>query len=79
MSDLELALDRVVFGLRRIEGVDLVEFQQQTGISLDAVVPDPVLDELASQGLIELDQQRLKLTQRGLLLGDTVCSRIMGS
>jgi oxygen-independent coproporphyrinogen-3 oxidase len=79
ISQRELAIDRLVFGLRLIEGVDLQHFRQQTGMAITDLVPSDVLGQLVENRLIELLPDRLRLTTAGLLLGDEVCSRIISS
>ncbi|MGI9515761.1 MAG: radical SAM family heme chaperone HemW [Pirellulaceae bacterium] len=76
LSAREMAQERIVFGLRMTEGIDLNAFREETRLAENEVVPSSLLNELQDQGLIEFSPQRLKLTSRGLLFGDLVCSRI---
>lgn len=76
MSDWELANDQLVFGLRRIEGIHLLNFQKHSGWSVDQLVPENFMKTWLEQGLIEFEKGYLRLTQRGLLFADTVCSQI---
>lgn len=77
LSDQEMAVEQVVFGLRLIEGVDLNRFRDKTGKELVQVVPESVLTELVDNQLIEWTASRLKLTQKGLFVGDSVCTSIL--
>ncbi len=77
LSRRELALDRIVFGLRRIEGVDLGRWGRETGLSLDELIEPDVLERLVQAELLIIDGDFLKLTRRGLMVGDSVCGQIL--
>ena len=77
LSARELAVDQLVFGLRMIQGVDLEEFRHQTKFDAADLIPQQMIDQWSQQGLVTLESQRLQLTGRGLLLADTICSRIL--
>jgi oxygen-independent coproporphyrinogen-3 oxidase len=63
----------VLTGLRRIAGVDLVEFERRFAIPLPACFPHVV--ELCAEGLVEqCTGRRLRLTARGLLFADAVAA-----
>lgn len=62
--------DELIFGLRKIEGVDLHDIQQKYGI--DVMEHYPKLQEKIDLGLIEMKDDRLKLTRQGLFLGNQV-------
>lgn len=79
MSPAELAIEQIVFGLRKLEGIDLSLWNRQTGFLLDDLVPKAVLDQLSSNGLLERSDRRIKLTRRGLMVGDSVCQQILNS
>ena len=79
MSAAELAVEQIVFGLRRLEGIDLVEWSSRNRIQLDEVVPAGVIEQLVKQGLISTGDHRIRLTQSGLMLGDYVCQQILDS
>ena len=76
LSDWELANDQLVFGLRRIEGVHVGNFRQETGWSIEQLVPDALMQTWLKQALLEFEGDFLRLTKRGLLFADTVCSQI---
>jgi len=65
----------LAINLRVIEGVDLKEFQSRHG-ELDPETHH-VLQSLTSQGLLEIKDQRVKLTQQGILFYDTVASEVI--
>lgn len=75
----ELAVERLVFGLRLVEGVDVPNLETSSGFGLFELVPKDVLERLTELGFIKADyENRLKLTSRGLLAGDYVCSQVLG-
>ena len=71
LDPLESAKERLVIGLRRLAGVDLVRFQQMTGFAVDDV-EGPAIERLVSYGLLSRDDNRLFLTDRGVMLYDSV-------
>ena len=79
MTPSELALEKIVFGLRMTEGIDLDRFRSDSGMEVNDLVNQTLLEQLQVQGLIDWSKDRLKLSPRGLLLGDFVCSRIYNS
>ena len=70
-SKEEQARERLVFGLRRIEGVDENEFQSETGFSIEQLSGEKI-DAFCRQGLLERLDSRLKLTRKGLLVSDAI-------
>ncbi len=54
-----------------MEGVDLAEFEAETGFSAIELAR-PSLDKFVSQGLLTFDEQRLCLTREGLLVSDAI-------
>lgn len=58
-------------GLRTAEGVSLNEFERRFDTSFDHVFPR-VLDRLIDDGLIQLDDRRAALTERGVELSNVV-------
>jgi coproporphyrinogen III oxidase-like Fe-S oxidoreductase len=56
-----------------IRGIDLREFQRRYGISINSLAEDAIARH-SRNGLLEYNDQTLKLTQDGLLLADTVIS-----
>lgn len=72
----DVARERLVFGLRRLEGVDETTFARETGYSFDALVGD-VLPGLLQHGLLNRSAGRLKLTRAGLLVSDAIWPRFL--
>ena len=69
--------ETLFLGLRLLEGIELGWFQERHGIALMDVYATEV-SELVSNGLLELDAERLKLTSEGLLLSNQVFVRFVG-
>lgn len=72
LLDAEMvARERLVFGLRRLEGVELVGFQQDTGYTVQQLAGEPITRFL-EMCLLEETGTHLRLTRRGLLLSDSL-------
>ncbi|MFZ5646675.1 MAG: radical SAM family heme chaperone HemW [Bacillota bacterium] len=70
--DLENEMSETVFlGLRLVEGLDRGEFRERFGKSVEEVYGAQI-KHLAGLGLIEADERRIRLTEKGLLLGNIV-------
>jgi oxygen-independent coproporphyrinogen-3 oxidase len=65
------ARERLVFGLRRLEGIDLEQFRGQTGFSVEALVGQ-TFNRHAAAGLLEVSGGWLRLTREGLLVSDSI-------
>lgn len=63
--------EMVFMGLRLLEGVSLVEFYDLFNVDLTEYYAREI-EKLESQGLISLNDDRICLTERGLLLGNLV-------
>jgi oxygen-independent coproporphyrinogen-3 oxidase len=69
-EELDLATrtwEAVALGLRRVEGIDRRAFAAEFGRDLAALYPGPVRETRAA-GLLELDAERMRLTDTGRLL-----------
>jgi oxygen-independent coproporphyrinogen-3 oxidase len=67
----DAARERLVFALRRLEGIDTADFAAVTGYSIEQL-GDEALRRLIDQGFLSFDGQRLKLTRAGLLVSDAI-------
>ena len=67
----DAAREQLVFGLRRLTGVDRHEFHQNTGFTIEALIAAP-LDTFLKMGLLEWVQNRLRLTREGLMVSDSL-------
>jgi oxygen-independent coproporphyrinogen-3 oxidase len=65
------ARERLVFGLRRLEGINVREFARELGFSVDRLGGE-ALKHFLDQGLLERTGDTLRLTRRGLLISDSL-------
>lgn len=65
------ARERLVFALRRLEGVDQVAFAQETGFQVKQLGGE-ALERFLAWGLLAECGTRLHLTRRGLLISDSL-------
>ena len=70
-SPRERAGEALFTGLRRAQGVALPDFQRRHGVDPLAVWGEPLRDVFAA-GLLEVAGERLRLTERGVLLSNEV-------
>jgi oxygen-independent coproporphyrinogen-3 oxidase len=71
LSPEDAAREWLVFGLRRLAGVERSMFAARTGFELDALVGEP-LDRMVALGLLEDDGGRVRLTRKGLFVSDAI-------
>ena len=70
------ARERLVIGLRLLEGVDLVEFERQTGFAVP-LLAGPALERLIKLHMLELKTGRLRLTERGLFISNRILAELV--
>jgi oxygen-independent coproporphyrinogen-3 oxidase len=70
------ARETLIIGLRLIEGVNLAEFEQQTGFDARALGGD-ALQRLLDLEMLRLDAGRLCLTERSLFISDRVFAELV--
>lgn len=73
--DLEMA-ETVILGLRLVAGVDRASFRRRFGLDLADRYREPIAD-LVRLGLVDLTDAALRLTPRGLLLGNEAFQRFL--
>ena len=71
LSDEDRARERLVFGLRRLEGISPPQFLAETGFDLLSLGGSPLQKWLA-QGMLSLSPTHLRLTRQGLLVSDSL-------
>jgi len=71
LSETDRAHERLVFGLRRLEGVDRTDFRSATGTDVTELAGEN-LAWLADEGLLEINDNRVRLTRKGLLVSDSI-------
>jgi oxygen-independent coproporphyrinogen-3 oxidase len=67
----ERARERLVFGLRRLQGIEFADFARQTGFTIEQL-GGTALQRFLAQGLLEATPTTLQLTRRGLLISDSL-------
>ena len=65
------ARERLIFGLRRLEGIDVPQFELETGFSLSQLAPDTI-DQYIHDGWLTYQDSTLALTEQGILISDAL-------
>jgi oxygen-independent coproporphyrinogen-3 oxidase len=76
-KDREMA-DTIMLGLRLIDGVDRGSFQRRFGLEIGEAYASTI-EYLEGVGLLQTDPTRIRLTERGRLLGNEVFQRFLAS
>lgn len=71
LSDEDRAREAMMLALRMIDGLDLTEFQRRFGRTAESLAGEAISRHVRN-GLLQQSDGRLRLTQEGLLLADTV-------
>ena len=71
LNEKDRAHEALVFGLRKLEGVDIEKFETHTNFTMHDLVGKN-LDWLLQEELLEKSDGRLRLTRRGLLVSDSI-------
>ena len=67
----DAARERLVFGLRRLQGLDLKAFERTTGYRVESL-GGAALREYQQHGLLEIESGVLRLTRQGLMVSDAL-------
>ena len=76
LSQKEQMEEEMFLGLRKKSGVSMARFEAKFGRSFDGLYGEIVKD-LVQQGLMQIEGDRVRMTKRGLFLGDTVAERFI--
>ncbi len=76
LSQKEQMEEEMFLGLRKKSGVSMARFEEKFERSFDGLYGEIVRD-LVQQGLMQIDGDRVRMTKRGLFLGDTVAERFI--
>ena len=68
--------EEMFLGLRKKTGVSKARFEEKFGTSFEDLYGQVVRD-LCHQGLLQVEGQQIRMTKRGLFLGDTVAERFI--
>jgi oxygen-independent coproporphyrinogen-3 oxidase len=70
------ARERLVFGLRRLAGVDCLAFASQTGVRVESLAGEAI-EKFLRAGLLERSGNVLRLTREGLLVSDALWPELL--
>lgn len=76
LNAIDRARERLVFGLRRLEGVCIEALEAETGFTVTEICGDEI-DQLQSMGLLQIQIGHIQLTRSGLLISDSIWPRIL--
>ena len=76
LSQREQMEEEMFLGLRKKTGVSKARFEEKFGTSFDNLYGQVVRD-LCHQGLLQVEGQQIRMTKKGLFLGDTVAERFI--
>ena len=76
LSQKEQMEEEMFLGLRKKSGVSMSRFEEKFGRSFEGLYGEIVRDWV-QQGLMQIDGNRVRMTKRGLFLGDTVAERFI--
>ena len=76
LSQREQMEEEMFLGLRKKSGVSMARFEEKFGRSFDRLYGE-IIRDLVQQGLMQIDGDRVRMTKRGLFLGDTVAERFI--
>jgi oxygen-independent coproporphyrinogen-3 oxidase len=78
LTNLDRAKERLVIGLRRLDGWNLLQFEKECGVSVDDLVGARI-DRLVQMGYLIRTNKTLKLSRSGLLISDSLWSELLES
>ena len=76
LSQREQMEEEMFLGLRKKSGVSMARFEEKFERSFDELYGE-IIRDLVQQGLMQIDGDRVRMTKRGLFLGDTVAERFI--
>ncbi len=76
LSQREQMEEEMFLGLRKKSGVSIRRFEEKFATSFEELYGQVVKD-LCHQGLLQVEGQQIRMTKKGLFLGDTVAERFI--
>ena len=76
LSQTEMMEEEMFLGLRKKTGVSKKRFEEKFGVNFDQQYGS-VVEELTQQGLLVPDKDIVRMTKKGLFLGDTVAEKFI--
>jgi oxygen-independent coproporphyrinogen-3 oxidase len=71
LSERDRAIERLIFGLRMVDGIDVNAFERGINSSLESLRGEAI-EKLIDQSLLERTNSHLRLTLAGRMVADTV-------
>lgn len=76
LSQREQMEEEMFLGLRKKSGVPITRFEEKFGTSFEDLYGQ-VVRNLCHQGLLQVEGQQIRMTKKGLFLGDTVAEQFI--
>ena len=76
LSQREQMEEEMFLGLRKKSGVSMIRFEEKFGTSFEGLYGQ-VVRELCHQGLLQVEGQQIRMTKKGLFLGDAVAEQFI--
>lgn len=76
LTKYEMMEEELFLGLRKKSGVSIAKFEEKFGVSFEEHYGQ-IVTELCQQGLLVSDDKVVRMTKKGLFLGDTVAERFI--
>ena len=76
LSTRDRAIERLIFGLRMVDGIEVQAFESAVGATLESLTGDTIAD-LVERGLVERSQTHVRLTADGRMVADTVSVELL--
>lgn len=76
LTQKEQMEEEMFLGLRKKSGVSMARFEEKFGRSFEGLYGE-IIRDLVQQGLMQIDGDCVRMTKRGLFLGDTVAERFI--
>ena len=76
LSQKERMEEEMFLGLRKKPGVSMARFEEKFGRPFEGLYGE-IIRDLVQQGLMQIEGDRVRMTKRGLFLGDTVAERFI--
>ncbi|EHJ53186.1 radical SAM family heme chaperone HemW [Streptococcus macacae] len=76
LSQTEKMEEEIFLGLRKKSGISIKRFEEKFGLPLTDIYGQ-VIDELKKDGLIIVEKDQMRMSKKGLFLGDTVAEKFI--
>ncbi|QEG21374.1 radical SAM family heme chaperone HemW [Mariniblastus fucicola] len=76
LSDRDRAIERLIFGLRMVDGIAVNYFEDAIGSSLESLSGDVIAGQI-SRGLVQRTATHLRLTPAGRMVADSVAVELL--